>query len=123
MERGARAEEGLSSPSLPRQGTPQREAHHQEGLFSYSVLQLLQKIKQVNFTLYKSRISFDANGDICKGYDIITWDWSSPSWAFNVIGTFRVNPDRLSIDQGKIPWHTKDRQVPFCIQILFIAYC
>ncbi|XP_052649333.1 taste receptor type 1 member 1 [Harpia harpyja] len=74
--------------------------------------QLLQKIKQVNFTLYKSRISFDANGDICKGYDIVTWDWSSPSWAFNVIGTFRVNPDRLSIDQGKIPWHTKDRQAP-----------
>ncbi|XP_069638998.1 taste receptor type 1 member 1 isoform X1 [Haliaeetus albicilla] len=74
--------------------------------------QLLQKIKQVNFTLYKSRISFDANGDICKGYDIVTWDWSSPSWAFNVIGTFRVNPDRLSIDQGKILWHTKDRQAP-----------
>ncbi|NXS72012.1 TS1R1 protein, partial [Pandion haliaetus] len=74
--------------------------------------QLLQKIKQVNFTLYKSRISFDANGDICKGYDIITWDWSGPSWAFNVIGTFRVNPDRLSIDQGKILWHTKDRQAP-----------
>uniref|UniRef100_A0A8B9ZAV4 Taste 1 receptor member 1 n=1 Tax=Buteo japonicus TaxID=224669 RepID=A0A8B9ZAV4_9AVES len=73
--------------------------------------QLLRKIKQVNFTLYKSRISFDANGDICKGYDIITWDWSGPSWAFNMIGTFRVNPDRLSIDQGKIPWHTKDRQV------------
>lgn len=40
-----------------------------------------------------------------------------------MIGTFRVNPDRLSIDQGKIPWHTKDRQVLFCIQILFIAYC
>ncbi|NXJ57767.1 TS1R1 protein, partial [Spizaetus tyrannus] len=74
--------------------------------------QLLQKIKQVNFTLYKSRISFDANGDICKGYDIVMWDWSSPSWTFNVIGTFRVNPDRLSIDQGKIPWHTKDRQAP-----------
>ncbi|NXW21947.1 TS1R1 protein, partial [Circaetus pectoralis] len=74
--------------------------------------QLLQKIKQVNFTLYKSRISFDANGDIYKGYDIVTWDWSSPRWAFNVIGTFRVNPDRLSIDQGKIPWHTKDRQAP-----------
>uniref|UniRef100_A0A663DTB9 Taste 1 receptor member 1 n=1 Tax=Aquila chrysaetos chrysaetos TaxID=223781 RepID=A0A663DTB9_AQUCH len=74
--------------------------------------QLLQKIKQVNFTLYKSRISFDTNGDICKGYDIVMWDWSSPSWAFNVIGTFRVNPDRLSIDQGKIPWHTKDRQAP-----------
>ncbi|XP_010291576.1 PREDICTED: LOW QUALITY PROTEIN: taste receptor type 1 member 1-like, partial [Phaethon lepturus] len=72
--------------------------------------QLLQKIKQVNFTLYKSHISFDANGDICKGYDIIMWNWSGPSWAFDLIGTFSVNPDRLSIDQGKIVWHTKDPQ-------------
>ncbi|XP_051493048.1 taste receptor type 1 member 1 [Apus apus] len=74
--------------------------------------QLLQKIKQVNFTLYKSHISFDANGDIQKGYDIIMWNWSGLSWAFNVIGTFSVNPDRLNIDQSKILWHTKDQQAP-----------
>ncbi|XP_072740214.1 taste receptor type 1 member 1 [Ciconia boyciana] len=74
--------------------------------------QLLQKIKQVNFTLYKSRISFDANGDIHKGYAITMWNWSGPSWAFDVIGTFSVNPDRLSVDRGKILWHTKDRQAP-----------
>ncbi|NXD86768.1 TS1R1 protein, partial [Halcyon senegalensis] len=74
--------------------------------------QLLPKIKQVNFTLYKSHISFDANGDIRKGYDIIMWNWSGPSWAFDVIGTFRVNPDRLSIDHVKTLWHTGDRQAP-----------
>ncbi|NXH69834.1 TS1R1 protein, partial [Hydrobates tethys] len=74
--------------------------------------QLLQKIKQVNFTLYKSHISFDANGDIRKGYTIVMWNWSGPSWTFDVIGTFSVNPNRLSIDQGKILWHTKDRQAP-----------
>ncbi|NXG85365.1 TS1R1 protein, partial [Stercorarius parasiticus] len=74
--------------------------------------QLLQKIKQVNFTLYKSHISFDAKGDIRKGYNIISWNWSGPSWSFNVVGTFSVNPDTLSIDQGKILWHTKDRQAP-----------
>ncbi|NWX13921.1 TS1R1 protein, partial [Aegotheles bennettii] len=74
--------------------------------------QLLQKIKQVNFTLYKSHISFDANGDIRKGYNVVMWNWSSLSWAFDVIGTFSVNPDRLSIDQGKILWHTKDCQAP-----------
>ncbi|NWU51237.1 TS1R1 protein, partial [Dromas ardeola] len=74
--------------------------------------QLLQKIKQVNFTLYKSHISFDANGDIRKGYNVIMWNWSGPSWSFNVVGTFSVNPDSLSIDQGKILWHTKDNQAP-----------
>lgn len=105
--------EGLS---LLQQGTPQQESCHWEQLFSYSsLLQLLQKIKQVNFTVYKSRISFDANGDIHKGYTIIMWNWSGPSWAFDVIGTFSTNPDRLNIDQSKILWHTKDHQVLFCI--------
>ncbi|NWX53904.1 TS1R1 protein, partial [Promerops cafer] len=74
--------------------------------------QLLQKIRQVNFTLYKSRISFDANGDIHKGYDIVMWKWRGPNWASDVIGTFRVNPDRLSIDPGKVLWHTEDGQAP-----------
>ncbi|RMB91682.1 hypothetical protein DUI87_31912 [Hirundo rustica rustica] len=73
--------------------------------------QLLQKIRQVNFTLYRSRISFDANGDIQKGYDIVMWKWSGPNWASDVIGTFRVNPDRLSIDPDKVLWHTEDGQV------------
>ncbi|NXL21120.1 TS1R1 protein, partial [Setophaga kirtlandii] len=74
--------------------------------------QLLQKIRQVNFTLYKSRISFDAHGDIHKGYDIVMWKWLGPKWASDVIGTFRVNPDRLSINPGKILWHTEDGQAP-----------
>ncbi|NXG73378.1 TS1R1 protein, partial [Baryphthengus martii] len=74
--------------------------------------QLLPHIKQVNFTLYKSRISFDANGDIRKGYDIVMWNWSGPSWAFNVIGKFRGSPDRLSIEQDKALWHTGDHQAP-----------
>ncbi|NXG21468.1 TS1R1 protein, partial [Grallaria varia] len=74
--------------------------------------QLLQKIRQVNFTLYKSQVSFDASGDIRKGYDIIMWNWSGLSWASHVIGTFGVNPDRLSIDSAKVVWHTKDGQAP-----------
>ncbi|NXX27364.1 TS1R1 protein, partial [Nicator chloris] len=74
--------------------------------------QLLQKIRQVNFTLYRSQISFDANGDIHKGYDIVMWKWRGPNWASDVIGTFRVNPDRLSIDPGKVLWHTEDGQAP-----------
>ncbi|RLV83691.1 hypothetical protein DV515_00016409 [Chloebia gouldiae] len=74
--------------------------------------QLLQKIRQVNFTLYNSRISFDAHGDIQKGYDIVMWKWLGPNWTSDVIGTFRVNPDRLSIDPGKVLWHTEDGQAP-----------
>ncbi|POI22369.1 hypothetical protein CIB84_013884 [Bambusicola thoracicus] len=72
--------------------------------------QLLQKIKQVNFSLHKSQISFDANGNIRKGYNIIAWKWRGQSWAFDVVGAFTVNPDQLHIDQSKILWHTKDHQ-------------
>ncbi|XP_050838646.1 taste receptor type 1 member 1 [Serinus canaria] len=74
--------------------------------------QLLQKIRRVNFTLYNSRISFDAHGDIHKGYDIVMWKWLGPKWASDVVGTFRVSPDKLSINPGKILWHTEDGQAP-----------
>ncbi|NXR74523.1 TS1R1 protein, partial [Pycnonotus jocosus] len=74
--------------------------------------QLLQKIRQVNFTLYRSRISFDTNGDIQKGYDIVMWKWRGRNWVPDVVGTFRVNPDRLSINPDKVLWHTEDGQAP-----------
>lgn len=51
------------------------------------------------------------------------WNWSGPSWAFAVIGSFHMNPEWLSIDNDKLLWHTEDGQVLFCIQILFTASC
>lgn len=86
------------------------------------VLQLLQKIKQVNFSLHNSQICFDANGNIYKGYNIIMWNWRGLSWAFDVVGTFTVNPNRLLLNRSKILWHTKDHQVLFCIHVLFIVH-
>uniref|UniRef100_A0A8B9E9W8 Taste receptor type 1 member 1 n=1 Tax=Anser cygnoides TaxID=8845 RepID=A0A8B9E9W8_ANSCY len=78
----------------------------------FLVPELLQKIKQVNFSLHNSQICFDANGNINKGYDIIMWNWRGLSWAFDVVGTFTVNPDRLLLNRSKILWHTKDHQAP-----------
>ncbi|KAM9176181.1 taste receptor type 1 member 1 [Mergus octosetaceus] len=74
--------------------------------------QLLQKIKQVNFSLHNSQICFDANGNIYKGYNIIMWNWRGLSWAFDVVGTFTVNPNRLLLNRSKILWHTRDHQAP-----------
>ncbi|XP_068014227.1 taste receptor type 1 member 1 [Melanerpes formicivorus] len=74
--------------------------------------QLLARIKQGNFSLHGSHVSFDGSGDIRKGYDVVMWNWSGPRWAFDVIGTFRASPDRLSMAQGTILWHTGDHQAP-----------
>ncbi|XP_025062161.1 taste receptor type 1 member 1 isoform X3 [Alligator sinensis] len=74
--------------------------------------QLLQKIKQVNFSLHKNWIYFDVNGDPMTGYDLIMWKWTGPAWSFDTIGSFSRNPDRLSIDWDRIVWHTEDNQVP-----------
>lgn len=79
------------------------------GLF---VFQLLEKIKQVNFTLQKSQVYFDANGDPLTGYDLVMWKWTGQTWSFDVIGSFLQNPDRLNIGQAGLLWHTKDNQVP-----------
>ncbi|KAM6236462.1 LOW QUALITY PROTEIN: taste receptor type 1 member 1-like [Spheniscus humboldti] len=114
LEKGAGAEKGPSSTS-PSQDKALLRGSLVIGKGSSLTLLFYssyKKIKQVNFTLYESRISFDANGNIRKGYAIVIWNWNGPSRAFSAIGTFSVNPDRLSIDQGKILWHTKDRQAP-----------
>lgn len=79
------------------------------GLF---VFQLLEKIKQVNFTLQKSKVLFDANGDPLTGYDLVMWKWTGPTWSFDVIGSFLQKPDRLNINRDGFVWHTKDNQVP-----------
>uniref|UniRef100_A0A8C4YR51 Taste 1 receptor member 1 n=1 Tax=Gopherus evgoodei TaxID=1825980 RepID=A0A8C4YR51_9SAUR len=74
--------------------------------------QLLEKIKQVNFTLQKSQVHFDGSGDPLTGYDLVIWKWTGQTWSFDVIGSFRQNPNRLNIGQAGLLWHTKDNQVP-----------
>uniref|UniRef100_A0A7M4EZ72 Taste 1 receptor member 1 n=1 Tax=Crocodylus porosus TaxID=8502 RepID=A0A7M4EZ72_CROPO len=77
--------------------------------------QLLQKIKQVNFSLHKNWVYFDDNGDPITGYDLIMWKWTGSAWSFDTIGSFSRNPNRLSIDWDRIVWHTEDNQVPASI--------
>lgn len=85
--RGGRAEQVTSSTSLSADKTL-LSGNLVIGINSALtlVLQLLQKIKQVNFSLHNSQICFDANGNIHKGYDIIMWNWRGLSWAFDVVG-------------------------------------
>ncbi|KAL2773432.1 taste receptor type 1 member 1 isoform b precursor [Daubentonia madagascariensis] len=74
--------------------------------------QLLEQIHKVNFLLHEDTVTFNDNGGPLSGYNIITWDWSGPNWAFTVIGSSTWSPVRLDINKTKIQWHGKDNQVP-----------
>ncbi|XP_034609172.1 taste receptor type 1 member 1 isoform X3 [Trachemys scripta elegans] len=82
------------------------------GLEEFESAHLLEKIKQVNFTLQKSQVHFDTNGDPLTGYDLVVWKWTGQTWSFDVFGSYVQNPDRLNIGQDGFLWHTKDNQVP-----------
>ncbi|XP_074831925.1 taste receptor type 1 member 1 isoform X2 [Carettochelys insculpta] len=74
--------------------------------------QLLEKIRQVNFTLQNSQVQFDASGDPLTGYDLVVWKWAGQTWSFDVIGSFPRKPDSPTMDRDAICWHTMDNQVP-----------
>ncbi|KAL2773433.1 taste receptor type 1 member 1 isoform c precursor [Daubentonia madagascariensis] len=81
-------------------------------LSPYLVPLLLEQIHKVNFLLHEDTVTFNDNGGPLSGYNIITWDWSGPNWAFTVIGSSTWSPVRLDINKTKIQWHGKDNQVP-----------
>ncbi|XP_036388566.1 taste receptor type 1 member 1 [Megalops cyprinoides] len=68
--------------------------------------QLLQKLKQVNFSIGETLVYFDKNGDPPTGYDIVTWDWMGDSWALRVVGAYSPNPTYLEIDANGVHWNS-----------------
>lgn len=73
-------------------------------LFS-SPLQILQRLKQVRFSLDNTPVYFDKNGDPPTGYDIICWIWRGTNWFLREVGSFNPDPISLTIDGDKIEWH------------------
>ncbi|XP_073457490.1 taste receptor type 1 member 1-like [Aquarana catesbeiana] len=73
--------------------------------------QLLQKVKNVNFTLYNQTINFDSNGNPATGYDIIMWSLSGATPTIKVIGSYSKTSQRLQLND-KLQWYTKDNTVP-----------
>ncbi|XP_043919539.1 taste receptor type 1 member 1-like [Protopterus annectens] len=74
--------------------------------------QLLEKIKQVNFTLHGKQIYFDQNGDAPTGYDIIMWNWTNSRASFDTVGTYTSIPGRIDVNTALITWYTGDKMVP-----------
>ncbi|XP_078095869.1 taste receptor type 1 member 3-like [Mustelus asterias] len=71
--------------------------------------QLLEKLKQVNFTISNTKIYYDAAGNSQRGYDIITWIHHAGQLKLPVIGSYK---DHLTIHTSQIQWKTVDNTVP-----------
>lgn len=70
-----------------------------------SLLQLLSRLKQVQFLVANTSVYFDSNGDPPTGYDIISWVWRGMAWSVRVVGSFNPNPISLTIDADAVEWH------------------
>ncbi|MEE6483627.1 hypothetical protein FKM82_013618 [Ascaphus truei] len=77
--------------------------------------QLLEKVKNVSFTLHNQSISFDDKGDPFTGYDIVMWERKEENLSFNIIGSFSQNPRILEINEDMLKWFTLDNQVPVSV--------
>ncbi|XP_041062918.1 taste receptor type 1 member 3-like [Carcharodon carcharias] len=71
--------------------------------------QLLEELKQVNFTINNTTIHYDAAGNPQRGYDIITWIQHAGQLKLPVIGNYK---DHLTIHTSQIQWKTVDKTVP-----------
>ncbi|XP_038630018.1 taste receptor type 1 member 3-like [Scyliorhinus canicula] len=71
--------------------------------------QLLEELKQVNFTINNTTIYYDAAGNSQRGYDIITWIQHAGQLKLPVIGNYQ---DHLTIHTSQIQWKTVDNTVP-----------
>lgn len=71
-------------------------------------LQLLEVLKEVNFSLNGSHFEFDSNGNPNIGYNVLQWVWRNNSLSFKDVGSFYKN---LSINNTLIQWHTGSTKV------------
>ncbi|XP_005986179.1 taste receptor type 1 member 2-like [Latimeria chalumnae] len=74
--------------------------------------QMLDQIKQVNFTILDHPIYFDENGDLPIGFEIVFWDWSEGNVSFKKAGMYHPNLRGLEIDRSLIKWNTQDNMIP-----------
>ncbi|XP_059511582.1 taste receptor type 1 member 3-like [Stegostoma tigrinum] len=71
--------------------------------------QLLEELKQVNFTISNTTIYYDAAGNLQRGYNIITWIQHAGQLKLTMIGSYK---DQLTVDASQIQWKTVNNKVP-----------
>ncbi|XP_042636192.1 taste receptor type 1 member 2 [Orycteropus afer afer] len=72
---------------------------------------LLQEIWKVNFTLLGHQISFDEEGDLPMGLDIIQWRWDLSQNPFQSVAFYHPAQEQL-VNVSPIYWSTPNNMIP-----------
>ncbi|XP_006642104.2 taste receptor type 1 member 1 [Lepisosteus oculatus] len=67
---------------------------------------LLEKLRQVNFSVGSEPVYFNEHGDPPAGYDIMAWDWAGGNLSLRLVGMYSPDPENLDIDASLINWNT-----------------
>ncbi|KAL6486736.1 hypothetical protein MHYP_G00061280 [Metynnis hypsauchen] len=66
--------------------------------------QLVEILREMNFTLDNQMFSFDKFGDFKNGYDLIRWTMSGDERVPEVVGKFLIKNGNIEVYSDKIPW-------------------
>ncbi|XP_053489612.1 G-protein coupled receptor family C group 6 member A [Ictalurus furcatus] len=71
--------------------------------------ELLNELKQVNFTLDNQTFYFNTSGNFVNGYDLMNWaqNKSSGQREFVVVGAYKLEQEQIYIDKS-IPWYNSN---------------
>uniref|UniRef100_W5MB22 Delta-1-pyrroline-5-carboxylate dehydrogenase, mitochondrial n=1 Tax=Lepisosteus oculatus TaxID=7918 RepID=W5MB22_LEPOC len=56
---------------------------------------LLEKLRQVNFSVGSEPVYFNEHGDPPAGYDIMAWDWAGGNLSLRLVGMYSPDPENL----------------------------
>ncbi|XP_077145635.1 G-protein coupled receptor family C group 6 member A-like isoform X1 [Ranitomeya variabilis] len=84
-----------------------------EKKFDFSPSQVLEKLKNGNFSLNDETFNFDSSGDALIGYDVLTWDVTNSATVIKLLGKYEISESKIHINKSLIHWNTKNNQVPF----------
>uniref|UniRef100_A0AAR2JEJ7 Olfactory receptor C family, b1 n=1 Tax=Pygocentrus nattereri TaxID=42514 RepID=A0AAR2JEJ7_PYGNA len=68
------------------------------------LLQLVDILRKVNFTLDNQTFSFNENGDFENGYDVMMWKQKGDEKVCEVVGKFFIKNGDVEISEHKIHW-------------------
>ncbi|KAM4040313.1 G-protein coupled receptor family C group 6 member A-like [Anomaloglossus baeobatrachus] len=84
-----------------------------EKKFDFSPSQVLENLKNGNFSFNDETFNFDSSGDALIGYDVLTWHITNSTPMIKIIGKYEISESKIHMNRSEIHWNTKNNEVPF----------